>query len=148
MYSSNPRAHGATAGDVALVLFRLAIATVVIVFQLTPEATSGWASIWQEKAWPLADTVSSLGVPQAQWVTASAVVLAFLGVIGVATGFVTRLSAIVLLGATALQGYSAVKQTEVSLLELAIVYACIFVYLLLRGPGHLSADSYFRKPSE
>ena len=148
MYPSSQRPPGAIAEDIALLLFRLTSVTVLVIFKLIPESTAGWAAIWHEKPWALADTVGSLGIPQAQWVTASAVVLVVLATFGVAIGFVTRFSATLLLCYVALLCYSAVKETEVAVLELALVYGCIFLFLLLRGPGNLSADRYFRRADD
>ncbi|MGK0184543.1 MAG: putative membrane protein YphA (DoxX/SURF4 family) [Verrucomicrobiales bacterium] len=145
MYSSGHREHGASGDDVLLLLFRLAIVTLIVIFQLLPEATVGWAAIWQEKSWPLAEVVSGLGIPQAPWVLSSAVILVFLAALGVACGFITRLSAVVLLIGAVLVGYRAVTETEVVSLELALVYGSVFIFLLLRGPGYLSADRFFRK---
>lgn len=148
MYSNNHRAQGAGVDDVLLLLLRLAVVTLIVIFQLIPESSAGWAAIWQEKSWPLADLVTNLGVPQAPWMLASGVVLAYLSALGVACGFVSRLSTIVLLSGAVLNGYRAVVETEVVSLELAIVYAVLLLFLLLRGPGYLSADRYFRKGSE
>jgi uncharacterized membrane protein YphA (DoxX/SURF4 family) len=144
MYPSSQRTPGTTAEDISLLLLRLAAVTVLVIFKLIPEATAGWAAIWHEKTWALADTIGSLGIPQAQWIAASAVVLIVLATLGLAIGFVTRFSATVLLFCAGLLCYSAVQQTEVTVLETALVYGCIFLFLLLRGPGNLAADRYFR----
>lgn len=146
MHPSHQRAHGPALPDAFLLLLRIAVVTVGILFQLAPEAAQGWKVIWNETAWPLAQTVSAIGVPQAQWVTGSGIVLAFLAAAGLCLGFMTRTAAAFLLAVTGFFGYLAAIESAVMALELSLVYGSIFLFFMLRGPGYLSADQYFRRP--
>ena len=145
MYSLQKTTEGAAWADVALLLFRVGLVVALGFFQLAPEAPKGWEAIWNQKPWPLAKVAAGFGVPQAQWVLAAAMVLGCLALLGIATGFLTRLSSALLLAGAIAFGYGAVKDTDVEGLELSIVYSLSLLYLLLRGPGYLSADGYFSR---
>ena len=135
--------------DIFLALFRIAITVIVGVFQIAPEVPEAWGAIWEDKAWRFTDIVEQLGIPQAKWIGVSILVTIALAVTGLGLGFLTRLSSLILtLYSTFFIGYVATQKAEVSQLELAIVYGAVFVFLVLRGPGHLSADYFFRRPKQ
>ena len=138
-----------TGRDVILALFRITISGIVATFQIAPESTLAWESIWQDNAWQLADKLDLLGLPQAKWLGAAVLVTISLACLGLGFGFLTRLSSLVLaLYSATFIGYIITLESDVSQLELAIVYCTSFFYFVFHGPGNLSADYFFRRPKQ
>lgn len=126
-----------------LLVLRLAAGLSLLGWHGWREAYGAWFHLWRKTSWSFPSTLGAMGFP---WPVPSAVTLVAIGVlcsVFLVLGLLTRVSAI-LLGTAAVTAaflYKAYPDRA----EKYLLYAAIYLVLLISGPGWLSADGLLRR---
>ena len=142
-YSRTPHAPppGLLIRDAGLLILRWCAGVALIVFHAWDEGVLGWKHVWQKEPWAYAVEIADRGFPLPEVVAAVTVVAAMLGSLFLVSGLLCRVSALVLLACTlcAVFLYGRLPETG----EKLLLYAAIYLVLVLCGPGRFSLDALF-----
>lgn len=121
-------------------ILRIGAGSMIAVEHAWPQVLAGAAHVWKKSPWPLVDTVDAFGAPFPQVTTPTLTLITFAASIALATGLLTRVSAITLLF-LALVSYRWAWTHGAA--ELFLLYILTFVSLVFLGGGHFSLDALF-----
>lgn len=140
-YSRNPHAppSGLFIRDAGLLILRWCAGLGLIYFHAWDEGALGWKHVWQKEPWAYAVEIAERGFPLPEVVAAASVAAATLGSLFLVSGLLCRVSALVLLACTlcAIFLYGRVPEPG----EKLLLYAAIYLVLVLCGPGRFSLDA-------
>ena len=142
-YHRNPHAPppGLLIRDAGLLILRISVGLALIAFHAWDEGIQGWRHVWQKEPWAYAVEITERGFPLPEVVAAVSVVAAALGSMFLITGFLGRVSALVLLACTLTAIFLYGKLPEAG--EKLLLYAAIYLVLVICGPGRFSLDALF-----
>ena len=125
--------------DTGLLLLRLAAGFSLLLFHAWNEGLLGWKHVWEKTPWPFAAEIAERGFPFPEAVSIIAIVAATLGSFFLITGLLCRVSAALLAVCTLCGLFLYVGIAEVA--EKLVLYAVIYLVLVICGPGLFSLDS-------
>jgi len=131
---------GAASRDAASLIVRVVAGLSMILYNSWLLVLQGWDYLWHKGEWTLLQVVIDLGLPVP---TVSACVIAsifFFGSIFLMVGVFGRITAIVLLLATELGFYFALREGAIAYVELSILYATLYLLNIVLGSGRYSLD--------
>lgn len=142
-YSRTPHAppSGLLIRDAGLLILRWCAGLALLVFHAWDEGVLGWKHVWQKEPWAFAVEIADRGFPLPEVVAAVAVVAAALGSLFLLTGLLCRVSALVLLAFTLCAIFLYGRLPEMG--EKLLLYAAVYLVLVLCGPGRFSLDALF-----
>lgn len=133
--------------SVSLLLFRAGCAGSLLYFHGWANALGAWNHFWKSDPWPLVDRLQAAGYPiPVAFATAAAVIL-LVAPISIILGFLTRLSALLVLAVVIAALPAVLGSGEPLPQELSLFYLLGYFLLLLQGGGGYGLDSAFRKQS-
>ena len=129
--------------DFWLLGIRILVSVPIVYFQSRDQAFQAWGFVWEQKAWPLSDTIAALGLPQSNVISVTLIFLLLSAPLGLLLGFITRLNALVLVIALAFVLISRLDETLSLTLnpQSLLLYLGMGVILSLSGGGLLSFDA-------
>ncbi|MBP7949420.1 MAG: DoxX family membrane protein [Verrucomicrobiales bacterium] len=142
-YYRNPQAAtpGLLVRDVGLLLLRLGVSVVLGACHAWQQILLGWGHLWRKESWPFVDALQRWGIPFPHIAASIASVIFVLCSVGLFLGAVSRLSALLLLLCTlSALAFNAAEP----LAEKLVLYAIIYLVILLCGPGCFSVDHLLR----
>lgn len=140
-YYRNPHAPppGYFLRDIGLLVLRWFTGIALIVYHAREEVVAGWQYVWHKVPWPYAAEIAERGFPLPQAVAVASAVAAMLGSAFLVTGLLCRVSALVLLVCTLCAFFLYARVPAVA--EKLVLYAGIYLVLLICGPGRFSLDA-------
>ncbi len=144
----NPHAlpAGFVLRDAGLLVLRWCAGLALIFFHARAEVVAGWEHVWHKTPWPYAAEIAERGFPLPEAVAIASAVAAMLGSVLLITGLLGRISALVLLVCALCGVFLYAKVPFVA--EKLILYAGVYLVLLLCGPGRFSLDAMLvRRPA-
>jgi uncharacterized membrane protein YphA (DoxX/SURF4 family) len=140
-YYRNPHAPppGLFMRDTGLLVLRLFAGLALIVYHARAEVIAGWQHVWHKVPWPYEVEIAERGFPLPEAVAIVSAVAAMLGSALLITGLLCRISALVLL-VCALCGLFLYMGVP-AIAEKFVLYAGVYMVLVLCGPGRISLDS-------
>ncbi len=144
-YSRNPHAppSGLFIRDAGLLILRWCAGMGLIFFHAWDEGVLGWKHVWQKEPWPYAVEIAERGFPLPEVVAAASVAAAMLASLFLLSGLLCRVSALVLLACTLCAIFLYGRVPELG--EKLLLYAAIYLVLVLCGPGRFSLDALFTR---
>ena len=108
-----------------------------------PAVSQAWKHIWQDHTWSLLQVGTALGIPYPLASLTTTACLLVLACAGLIAGFLTRVSAAVIL-LILIAAFSYLQGTGKPM-ELTLVYMTGPVALIILGAGHWSIDAMFKR---
>lgn len=131
---------GLASRDTAGLIVRVLTGLSMILYNSWLMVQQGWGYLWGEGDWVLLDVVTELGFP---FPVASAIAIAsiyFFGSIFLMVGVFGRVPSVVMLVATEIGFYFALRAGEIAYVELGLLYGTLYLVHLVLGSGRISLD--------
>jgi len=140
-FHRNPHASppGLLVRDAGLLVLRWAAGLALIFFHAWDEIMAGWRHVWEKTAWPYAAEIADRGFPLPEAVAIASAAAALLGSVFLVSGLLCRISALVLLLCALVAIFLYGRIPEIG--EKVMLYAAIYLVLVLCGPGRFSFDA-------
>jgi uncharacterized membrane protein YphA (DoxX/SURF4 family) len=125
--------------DVGLLILRWCAGLALILFHAWDEVIAGWKHVWEKTAWPYAVEIAERGFPLPEAVAFASAVAALLGSMFLVSGLLCRISALILLLSTTVAIFLYGRVPDLG--EKLVLYAGIYLVILICGPGRFSLDA-------
>lgn len=126
--------------DFWLLLLRGFVVFGMVYYQVVPHVPLAWSHLWKETPWGLIDQFASVGLPAPSAVAVAFLVLLMISLLGLALGFVVRISAALFLVLVTLVLFTPLDLSPTLLSQTLMLYFGLGLCLLLAGGGLISLD--------
>ncbi|MCB1235281.1 MAG: DoxX family protein [Verrucomicrobiae bacterium] len=137
-----PRA-GLGLADFTLGWLRLAAAVPMFYYQSWSQAQKAWRFVWSQEAWPLAEKVTEMGLPQPPVFAVTLIFLLTVCPFGLLIGFLTRVNAVITCVALGFVFMTGLIVSPWLNAQTLLLYMGVAVALAIGGPGLFSMDALF-----
>lgn len=129
-----------TSNDVASLVLRMIAGMGMILYNSWLMVRQGWEHLWNNGEWILLDVVTRLGLPEPLVSACLIASVFFFGSIFLILGVFGRVTSAVLLVATEIGCYFALREGAIAYVELSLLYGALYVLHLVLGSGRISVD--------
>ena len=134
---SSPLSH------VSLLVLRLGAVAILVFYHLWAEGHAAWEFLWRQQPWPLIGTLDSSKFPYPKILAVAAAGICTLASVTIVLGFLTRLSALLIVCVLTAAIPISFASTAPIHRELHSFYILGFSMILLMGGGRHALDSIF-----
>lgn len=129
--------------SIPLLVLRLSAGLSLLLWHGWRETFGAWLLLWRKTPWAFQETVAARGFPAPLPLSIALVIIGVLGSVFLILGLLTRVSsALLCVGAVTA---AALYQADPDRAEKYLLYAAVYLVLVLSGPGQLSADTLLRR---
>lgn len=126
--------------DLWLLLLRGFVVFGMVYYQAVPHVPQAWNHVWNDSPWTVIDQMAALGLPAPSVFAVAFLVLLLIALLGLALGFVVRISAALFLFLVTFVLFAPLELSPTLVSQTLMLYVGMGLCLLLAGGGLISLD--------